>query len=137
MTATGGTTKARHLMCDQHRELRQRLAAGIFELDTLTERRTTPGERLRSLVGRLYDAVAQHQTEEEELVLPILESDRPVGPLRANQLRKEHARQRAELEALRSRQEADDIDLVLGFDRLARTLLLDIAHEERLLLVPG
>ena len=123
------TATARRLMCDQHRELRQHLAAGIVELHGLVDRRPTSGERLRSLLGGLRDAFAKHQTDEETLVLPILENDR------ASQLREEHARQRAELEALCAGQhQADDVDLARRFDRLARTLLQDIALEERLLL---
>ena len=148
MTATGAgrnskgsertAAMARRLMGDQHRELRRHLAVGIVELDTLVDRRVIAGERLRALLGTLRDAFAKHQTDEEALVLPILESDLPVGPLRARQLREEHARQRAELEALCARQQAaDDVDLASRFDRLARTLLQDIADEERLLLVPS
>ena len=142
MTATGAgrkwegaeltTARARRLMGDQHRELRRHLAAGIVAV----ERQPTAGERLRALLGTLRDAFAKHQSDEEALVMPILERDLPVGPLRASQLREEHARQCAQLEALCAReQETDDADLARRFDRLSRTLLHDIAHEERLLLV--
>jgi len=140
MTATGAgrkweltTTEARRLMGDHHRELRRHLAAGIVALDGLVE---PAGERLRSLLGTLRDAFARHQTDEEALILPMLECDLPAGPRRASQLREEHARQRTQLDALFScRQEDDDVDLAQRFDRLSRMMLQDIAQEERLLLV--
>ena len=89
-------------------------------------------EPLRALVDEIQSIFVRHLADEERLILPILEDDLPLGPMRAEALRDEHTRQRAELEALCAwPEERSDRELALRFGRLAAALLEDIAHEER------
>jgi hypothetical protein len=94
-------------------------------------------EPLRGLVGLIRDVFVQHLADEEALIVPILEDDLPVGPLRAEALREEHDRQRSELDTLVAwPEEGSDLELAARFETLATTLLADIVHEERELLIP-
>ena len=139
---TGGAERnpaetARRLVLGQHRELRRLLAMGLVEARHALSENAVAHEPLRSLVSLIREVFVRHLADEEALIVPILEDDPPVGPQRVVALREEHARQRAELEALCMwPEEASDAELANRFDGLARVLLDDIAHEERELLIP-
>lgn len=127
---------ARQLVLKQHLELRRMLSMGLVQA-----RRSAAAdggqEPLRGLVGLIRDVFVQHLADEEALIVPILEDDLPVGPLRVEALREEHDRQRSELETLCAwPEEGSDLELAARFEALATTLLADIAHEERELLTP-
>lgn len=127
---------ARRLVLEQHLQLRRMLSMGLVQA-----RQSAAGdggqEPLRGLVGLIRDVFVQHIADEEALIVPILEDDLPVGPLRVEALREEHARQRSELEILCAwPEEASDLELAARFETLATALLGDIAHEERELLIP-
>jgi hypothetical protein len=127
---------ARRLVLDQHLQLRRMLSMGLVHA-----RQSAAGdggqEALRGLVGLIRDVFVQHLADEEALIVPILQDDLPVGPLRVEALREEHDRQRGELETLCGwPEEASDLELAARFETLATALLGDITHEERELLIP-
>jgi len=127
---------ARRLVLEQHIQLRRMLSMGLVQA-----RQSAAGdggqEPLRSLVGLIRDVFVQHLADEEALIVPILEDDLPVGPLRVEALREEHDRQRSELDTLVAwPEEGSELELAARFEALATTLLGDIAHEERELLIP-
>jgi len=127
---------ARRLVLEQHLQLRRMLSMGLVHA-----RQAVAGdgaqEPLRGLVGLIRDVFVQHLADEEALIVPILEDDLPVGPLRVEALREEHDRQRGELETLCAwPEEGSDLELAVRFETLATTLLGDITHEERELLIP-
>jgi hypothetical protein len=135
---TGPAARARRLVLEQHVELRRLLTMGMAQANAAVKGSLALGhEPLRSLVAMLRDVFVRHLADEEALIVPLLEDDLPIGPLRARRLREEHADQRAELDGLcRWPEEDSDLELALRFEALGRTLLDDIAHEEKYLLTP-
>ena len=126
---------ARCLVLEQHLALRGLLMMGLAQATGAEGHLEHRHEPLRALVGEIQSVFVRHLADEEGLILPILEDDLPLGPLRAEALREEHARQRAELEALLAwPEDRSDRELATRFGRLAAALLEDIAHEERELL---
>jgi hypothetical protein len=133
----GAAARARRMVLDQHVELRRLLKMGIAQAVASVSGQTLPHEPLRSLVSMIRDVFVQHVADEEALILPILEDDLPLGPVRARRLREEHAAQRSELDALCGwPEEENDLELALRFEGLGTALLDDIAHEEKHLLTP-
>lgn len=127
---------ARQAVLQQHIQLRRMLSMGLVQARQ-SAAGEGPQEPLRGLVGLVRDVFVQHLADEEALLVPILEDDLPVGPLRVEALREEHDRQRSELDTLVAwPEEGSDLELAARFETLATTLLGDIAHEERELLIP-
>ena len=128
---------ARRLVLEQHLALRRLLNARIAEARTSIADNPARRESLRTLIEMMRQLFVQHLADEEALIVPILEDDLPLGPLRAESLRDEHSRQLQELDTLCAwPATSDDGDLVERFDSLATALLDDITHEERDLLTP-
>lgn len=128
---------ARRRVLEQHVELRKLLAAGLDHVRATLSGDLSAQVPLSLLVDVTYDEFVRHLADEEALIVPILEDDLPLGPLRVAQLRDEHGRQCAELEALRGWPERQDqTNLATRFGALALALLDDIEHEERELLTP-
>jgi DUF438 domain-containing protein len=133
----GPAETARRLVLEQHLHLRKLLMMGLAQVRGSLGDPAPSREPLRALVAEIRGVFAQHLTDEEELILPILEDDLPLGPQRAKALREEHARQRAELEALCTwPEEGSDHELATRLSQLATALIEDIAHEEREVLIP-
>jgi len=123
---------ARRLVLEQHLGLRRMLMMGLAQAVGANSLDEPQHEPLRALVGEIQSVFVQHLADEEGLILPFLEDDLPLGPTRAEALREEHARQRAELETLCAwPEDRSDQELAIRFGRLAAALLEDIAHEER------
>ena len=123
---------ARRLVLEQHLGLRRMLMMGLAQTIGAEGLQAPQHEPLRALVSEIQSLFVQHLADEEGLILPILEDDLPLGPVRADALREEHARQRAELDALCDwPEDRSDRELATRFERLAAALLEDIAHEER------
>jgi len=123
---------ARRLILEQHLGLRRLLMMGLAQVTGAEGHQEPQHEPLRALVEEIQSVFVQHLTDEEGLILPLLEGDLPLGPLRAEALRDEHARQRAELETLCAwPDDRSDHELATRFGQLAAALLEDIAHEER------
>ena len=128
---------ARRLVLEQHLGLRKLLMMGLAHANASGDEQEPGHEPLRALVGEIHAAFVQHLVDEEALIFPILEDDLPVGPHRAELIREEHARQRAELEALCAwPEDGSDRALGLRFQELAASLIADIVHEEREVLTP-
>jgi len=136
--AEGPAARARRVVLDQHAELRRLLTMGLAEARAVVKRHTLPHETLRPLVALIRAIFVKHLADEEALILPLLEDDLPLGPLRAQRLREEHADQRTDLDTLCSWPEdpTQDLELALRFETLGTALLHDIAHEETHLLTP-
>ncbi len=133
----GPAETARRLVLEQHLHLRKLLMMGLAQARGSLGYPGPSHEPLSALVAEIRGVFAQHLTDEEALILPILEDDLPLGPQRAKMLREEHARQRAELETLCAwPEEGSDHELATRFSQLATALIEDIAHEERDLLIP-
>ena len=134
----GPAASARQTVLDQHVELRRLLEMGLAQAHVAVNGDDAPGnEPLRGLVAMVRDVFVRHLADEEALILPILENDLPLGPLRAARLRQEHFEQRADLDALCEwPEDASDDELAVRFEALGRNLLNDITHEERELLTP-
>jgi iron-sulfur cluster repair protein YtfE (RIC family) len=130
--------EARATILGQHQEIRilLRTVASVARLAAAGNRRI--GETLGHYLQEIRDVLEAHLTMEEGLLLPILESDPPLGPERAQRLRQEHARQRAELAALATegRRALAPAELAWQLDALVRELLADMDGEERSLLTP-
>src|SRR6476659_6411909 len=73
---------ARRLVLEQHRELRRLLTMGLAEVQGAVMEGGAAHEPLRSLVSVVREVFVQHLADEEALIIPILEDDLPVGPLR-------------------------------------------------------
>jgi hypothetical protein len=130
-------TVALQLVLDQHWELRQLLVVGLeYARANLSGEEVAP-HRLFLLAQAACGRFVKHLEEEEALILPLLEDDLPLGPPRADRIREEHARQRAEIEALGAwRPSGDPQELAFRFSELASDLLADMEHEERELFNP-
>jgi hypothetical protein len=124
---------ARRLVLEQHIGLRRLLMMALAQIGE--EDQAPQHEPLRALVCEIQSVFVQHLADEEALIVPILEDDLPLGPVRAEALRNEHTRQRTELAALCAwPDDGSDRELAARFGLLAAALLGDIDHEERELL---
>jgi hypothetical protein len=93
MTDHPSAETARRLVLEQHLGLRRLLMMGLAQISE--EHQEPRHEPLRALVDEIQSIFVRHLADEERLILPILENDLPLGPMRAEALRDEHARQRA------------------------------------------
>ena len=116
----------------QRSELRRLLALGLVQVYAWSHGQHAARDALPALIARIHAAFVQYLSGDGELAARLLEEVPRDGPLRAQALRAAHARQRRALEALCTRPEQARTDAFADeFDGLARTLLTDIANEER------
>jgi hypothetical protein len=126
---------ARRRILNQHVGLRRLLKASLEAVRAALDGEGPGRAAFGVLVSATYLEFVRHLAEEEALLLPILEEDLPLGPQRAEALRDEHARQRAELDALRASRTTEDFDArAARFCSLVSALLVDMDHEEAELL---
>jgi hypothetical protein len=120
---------------DQHWELHQLLDVGVAHARATLGGDFAARKRLGLLVRLACRKFVEHLQFEEAMIVPLLRDDLPVGPLRAERLLDEHARQVEEIEALCAWGDVDDPrELASRFIDLSATLLADMDHEERELL---
>jgi hypothetical protein len=129
--------EARRRIFAQHETLRMILKAAGSVADLASGGARRVADLLPHYLENVRASLEQHLAFEERLLLPILESDPPLGPERARRVRAEHLRQRAELAALSA--ERDRIALRPGevaqrLRSLIDAFLEDMAEEERVLL---
>jgi hypothetical protein len=130
-------TVALSRVLDQHWELRQLLTAGLEYARAILSGEEVAHQRFFLLAQAACGRFVKHLEEEEALILPLLEDDLPLGPLRADRIREEHANQRVEIEALGAWRHTDDPQqLAFRFSELASDLLADMEDEERELFNP-
>jgi hypothetical protein len=95
-------------------------------------------DAVASAIGDIHTTITVHLAFEEDVLLPILNDDLPLGPERARRLVDEHARQRAMLGALHREAcvgpELPTLAAKLAF--LTSWLLTDMEEEERTLVTP-
>jgi iron-sulfur cluster repair protein YtfE (RIC family) len=104
----GDADDARTAIFKQHETIRMLLRAAGTVADLAAGGNRRVADLLPHYLESVRAALEQHLAFEERLILPILAADPPLGPERAQRLRDEHRRQRAELAALsRSREELD------------------------------
>lgn len=128
---------ARRRVLAQHLELRQLLRAGLDHVRAILAGEHAAHLPLRLLVAVIFGEFVRHLADEEALIVPFLEDDLPLGPLRRAHLEEEHQAQRTELAALCAWPEREDeIGLARSFRELAVALLDDIEREDRELLIP-
>jgi hypothetical protein len=119
------------VMATQHRELRVLLATAVGHAFAFENGQRIAHEPLRALLGPLRQAF-----QEREVSLHGFDQELPFGPQLTERLRREHARQRQEMEELFAwATEADPLDLAGKVDRLARELLSDLAREDLALMM--
>jgi iron-sulfur cluster repair protein YtfE (RIC family) len=142
MPATAAVTpplpadEARATIIAQHQTIRMLLeaAGAVADLAAGGNRRT--GELLPLYLENVRNALEHHLATEEQVLLPILAADPPLGPERALRLAAEHDRQREELAAAQR-----ELSRPGGRETAAKRLrllindlLVDMAEEERCLL---
>ena len=124
---------ARRRILEQHMKLRRLLALGLVQTCGLSR---DHHRALRELVGSLRKVFVEHVLDEEAALVPLLEADLLGGCQRLESMRREHAQQRIDLDALHALSAVGGAgELANRFDGLARTLLSEIAEEERALTV--
>lgn len=118
---------------DQHATIRLLLeAAGtVADLAAMGSRRVA--DLLPHYLEKVRAALEEHLASEEELLVPILMADPPLGPDRAVRLYTEHARQRAELAAL-ARSNDHPVTLARRLRALIDAFVADMTEEEHFLL---
>ncbi len=129
--------EARESIFAQHETIRMLLRAAGAVADMAAGGSRRVADLLPHYLESVRAALEQHLVFEERLILPILETDPPLGPARARQLRAEHRRQRAELAAL-TRERGNLVvrpsEVAQRLRALIDTFLEDMAEEERVLL---
>jgi len=129
---------ARRAVFAQHRELRNLLGRASATAAAALEGRARSPDAVASAIGDIRTTFDVHLTFEERVLVPLLETDLPLGPDRARLLREEHAQQRALLESLhREAVAAPNLPtLSVKLAQLVDWLLRDMVHEEQELLTP-
>jgi iron-sulfur cluster repair protein YtfE (RIC family) len=129
--------EARESILAQHETIRMllRAAGAVADMAAGGARRVT--DLLPHYLRSVRAALEQHLVFEEQLILPILENDPPLGFERAERLRAEHRHQRAELAALTLERDQIAVQPAVMAQRLRVLIdafLEDMAGEERMLL---
>lgn len=122
----------------QHGRIREQLGRARTVAEQALDGVAPSPDAVASSIGDIRSIMEIHLTFEENVLLPILRDDLPVGPQRAEQLTDEHHRQRELLADLhreaRAHPELPTLAAKLAF--LTSWLLADMAAEERGLLNP-
>lgn len=129
--------EARRTIFRQHETIRMLLRAAGTVADLAAGGNRRVADLLPTYLESVRAALEQHLAFEERLILPILAADPPLGPERAQRLRDEHSRQRAELAALaRARDELEvaPARVAQRLRALVDEFLEDMTAEEQYLL---
>jgi iron-sulfur cluster repair protein YtfE (RIC family) len=129
---------ARQNIHTQHDRIRGLLDRARAVADKALDGHSPSPDAVASAIGDIHTTIAVHLAFEEDVLLPILNDDLPLGPERARRLVDEHARQRAMLGALHREAcvgpELPTLAAKLAF--LTSWLLTDMEEEERTLVTP-
>jgi iron-sulfur cluster repair protein YtfE (RIC family) len=129
--------QARTQIFAQHETIRMLLRAAGTVADMAAGGSRRVADLLPHYVEMVRAALEAHLGYEDRLLLPILAADPPLGPERAQRLRAEHARQRAELAVLARSAHEEVVAPGVVAQRLRALIdafLEDMAEEERVLL---
>jgi iron-sulfur cluster repair protein YtfE (RIC family) len=124
---------ARALILAQHRELR-----GLLRTGAVLAGAASRGDRpclyeLPNLIESLRDKFVEHLAFEEGSLVPALQVGDPSNLTHAEQMAKEHQKQRREFEMLLTlaRGSGDPETVAFSFQRLLEALLADMEAEEQ------
>ena len=122
----------------QHERIRTLLARAHEVAERALDQEPQPVDAVASAIGDIHATLEIHLRFEEKVLVEILNDDLPLGPLRVERLRDEHARQRTTLASLHDEAKAGPqvpmLAAKLAF--LTTWLLDDMNEEERSLLTP-
>ena len=129
---------ARRSILLQHERIRALLVRAREIAERALDEEPLPLDAVASAIGDIHATFEIHLRFEEKVLVDILNDDLPLGPLRAQRLREEHAHQRATLTGIHNEAKAAPqlpmLAAKLAF--LAGWLLQDMDEEERTLLAP-
>lgn len=127
---------AREAVLGQHRLIRAALETACGAADAALGAEVFPVQAVATAVTALRAVMEAHLGFEEQVLLPILGDDLPLGPERAEHMLAEHREQRAALARLQSEAglHPELPTLAAKLAGLASTLLADMEEEERSLL---
>jgi iron-sulfur cluster repair protein YtfE (RIC family) len=129
--------QARSAILAQHHIIRMLLQAAGAVADLAAGGNRRVADLLPHYLENVRATLEHHLGFEEEVLVPLLVADPPLGPERAERLKEEHARQRAELAVLvRAGSEATLPQTVVAqrLRALVDAFLEDMSLEERALL---
>ena len=122
---------------NQHQHIRVLLQRAMATAEATLDG-DSPRPQTAAVIEELRATMEGHLTYEERVLLPLLRSDPPLGPQRAENLLAEHRHQRQMLAAIHHEAQLyprlATLSAKLSF--LARWLLADMEEEERSLLSP-
>ena len=122
----------------QHDRIRALLEKARAVADAALDGQSPSPDAVASAIGEIHTTMTTHLAFEEEVLLPILRDDLPLGPERAERLLEEHEGQRATLAVLNREAclgpEVSTLAAKLAF--LTSWLLADMAEEERTFVTP-
>jgi iron-sulfur cluster repair protein YtfE (RIC family) len=138
-TQTPAFPTARALILAQHRELRGLLRTGAVLAGAASRGDRPCLDELPNLIESLRDKFVEHLSFEEATLVCVLERGDPGDLARAEQLAREHHRQRREFEMLLAlcRGSGDPETVAFSFQALLNGLLTDMEEEEQWLLQVG
>jgi Hemerythrin HHE cation binding domain len=129
---------ARRSILVQHQRIRELLSRARDIAERALDQEPLPVDAVASAIGEIHATLDIHLRFEEKVLIDILMDDLPLGPLRAERLRDEHARQRATLTGIHEEAKAGPqvpmLAAKLAF--LTTWLLEDMEEEERTMLAP-
>ena len=130
---------ARRSILLQHQRIRELLNRAREVAERALDQEVQPVDAVASAIGDIHATLETHLRFEEKVLVDIVNDDLPLGPLRAERLRDEHARQRATLSGIHAEAKAGPqipmLAAKLAF--LTSWLLDDMDEEERTMLAPG
>jgi hypothetical protein len=129
---------ARRTILVQHQRIRGLLANARDVAERALDQQPLSPDAVASAIGDIHTTFDVHLRYEEKVLIEIFNDDLPLGPIRAERLREEHARQRATLAGLHAEAKVGPrvpmLAAKLAF--LTTWLLDDMEEEERTLLTP-
>jgi iron-sulfur cluster repair protein YtfE (RIC family) len=137
--ATPAFSAAKSLILTQHQELRRVLRTGALLAGAASRGDGPCLEELPNLIESLWDKFVEHVSFEDVTLVPVLRRGDPRDLERAQQLLKEHEKQRGEFAMLLAlaRSSGDPETVAYSFQGLLNALLTDMDEEEKWLLQAG
>ena len=129
---------ARQRIHGQHDQIRGLLDRARVVAELALDGSPPTPDAVASAIGDIHATMTVHLTFEENVLLPILDDDLPLGPERGRRMVDEHKRQRAMLEALHREASAGPElpTLAVKLASLTAWLLTDMNEEERTFVTP-
>jgi hypothetical protein len=129
---------ARRAILIQHQKIRALLAHAREVAERALDQEALSPHDVANALGDIHVTLEAHLRFEEKVLIDLFNDDLPLGPVRAERLRDEHARQRDTLAKLHEEAKAGPLVPMLGAKLafLATWLLDDMDEEERTMLTP-